>query len=327
MPKVNAPGAVKEAAPRNKLLIPLIAGGLAIVMLAVIAVFLFEVSRPATVQPLPVPQGQGPSTGTLLIKEQCRRDRDRRRQADQHKGFTLPDGTTSISLDPGEHKIFFSKAGYTGCPPVTVTIKAGEQAQVQCQMTKIPGAVTPTPTDAWLTIHSQPNVAVSIDSAPQGNVDDHGTLIVHIAQVKPGPHTLQLSLSGYQNSSQEFTISAGEKKDFTILLSPVVVVTHAPPTVIFSSSSSTVEQGNSVTLTWRTANASKVSINNGVGEVSANGDKTVSPKRTPPNDFSYSRNRNSHFAINGNRDEFVPLGIREMHHLVTAATTLFAPNG
>jgi hypothetical protein len=34
-----------------------------------------------------------------------------------------------------------------------------------------------------------------------------------------------------------------------------------------------------VTLTWRTANASQVSINNGVGEVSANGDKTVSPEK------------------------------------------------
>jgi tetratricopeptide (TPR) repeat protein/predicted Ser/Thr protein kinase len=280
VPAVNVPGAVKEAAPRNKLLIPLIAGGVAIVLLAVIAVFLFRGKQaPPQPQPFPVPQEQGESTGTLLVKgnaEEIEIDVDKPTNT---KGFTLPDGTASISLDPGEHKIFLSKAGYTECPPVTVTIKAGEQAQVQCQMTKIPGQVTPTPTDAWLTIHSQPNAAVSIDSVPQGNVDAHGTLIVHIVQVKPGSHTLQLSLNGYQNSIQEFAITAGEKKDFTVLLSPVVVVTHAPPTVIFSSSSPTVEEGNSVTLTWRTANASQVSINNGVGGVSANGDKTVSPEK------------------------------------------------
>jgi tetratricopeptide (TPR) repeat protein len=278
VPTVNAPGAVKEAAPRNKRVIPLIAGGLAIVLLAVIAVFLFR-GKQAPPQPTPAPKGQVPSTGTLLVKANVGDIEVDVDKATNTKGFTLPDGTTSISLDPGEHKIFFSKAGYTGCPQVTVTIKAGEQAEVQCQMTKIPGQVTATPTDAWLTIHSQPNTAVSIDSVPQGNVDDHGTLIVHIAQVKPGSHTLQLSLSGYQNSSQEFTIKAGEKKDFTILLSPVVVITHPQPTVIFSSSSPTGEEGNSVTLTWRTANASQVSINNGVGEVSANGDKTVSPEK------------------------------------------------
>ena len=265
------------------------AGIVSALLLAAVFIGMHFTSHPAPVaspepgapqpQPRPAPQGQGASTGTLLVKgnvEETEVDVDKPTNT---KGFTLPDGTFSVPLDPGEHKIFFSKAGYTGCPQVTVTIKAGEQAEVQCQMTKIPGQVTSTPTDAWLTIHSQPNAAVSIDSVPQGNVDDHGTLMVHIAQVKPGSHTLQLSLSGYQNSSQEFAITAGEKKDFTILLSPVVVVTHAPPTVIFSSSSPTVEQGNSVTLTWRTANASQVSINNGVGGVSANGEKTVSPEK------------------------------------------------
>jgi hypothetical protein len=283
VPKVNAPGAVREVAPaRNKLLIPLAAGGLAIAVLAVIGFFIFHGKQPApqTQQTTPqAPSLQGAPAGTLLVQGNTEEIEVNVDKPTNTKGFTLPDGTASISLDPGEHKIFFSKAGYTECPPVTVTIKAGEQAQVQCQMTQIPGKVVPPSTDAWLTIHSQPNAAVSVDSVPQGNVDAHGTLIVHIAQVKPGSHNLQLSLNGYQNSGQEFTVTAGERKDFTILLSPVVAVAHPPPTAIFTSSSPTVEEGNSVTLTWRTANASQVSISNGVGGVSANGEKTVSPEK------------------------------------------------
>jgi ketosteroid isomerase-like protein len=50
-----------------------------------------------------------------------------------------------------------------------------------------------------------------------------------------------------------------------------------PVQALFSASVTTIQPGQSATLNWQTSNASDVSIDNGVGEVAANGQKEVSP--------------------------------------------------
>jgi predicted Ser/Thr protein kinase len=275
-------GAGVEEAPKRSMMLPLVGGGVAVLVLAIVGFVVLKNKQTATTPQIQQQLQQQPllptpTTGTLLVKGNVEEIAVNVDKPNDTKGFTLPDGTTTLTLSPGPHQIFFSKAGYTECPQAAVTIKAGEQATVQCQMTKIPGVVVPPATDAFLTIHSLANAAVTIDNSPQGSIDATGNLLVHIPQVKPGSHHLQLSLNGYQNAGQDFTVKAGERKDFTIAMSPVVVVTHTPPTAILSPSSPTVEQGKSVTLTWSTANASEVSIDN--VPVSANGEKSVSPEK------------------------------------------------
>ena len=270
--------------PKKKPPVALIAGIAVVVVGAAVGFFVFKGKQPPP-QP-PQPQGGQPpitaTTGTLIVKgntEEIAVLVD----GPNTKGFTLPDGTVSIALDPGSHTIKFSKAGYTECAPVTIDIKAGGTETVPCQMTKIPGVVVPPPTDAFLTIHSTPNAAVSIDGSAQGVVDSHGTLIVHIQQVKAGEHNLSLALSGYQNSSQQFSIKVGERRDFTIPLSPVQVAPKPTPaatpapTALFTASTTNIEQGSPVTLNWQTANATEVSIDNGIGQVSTSGSKDITP--------------------------------------------------
>ena len=276
-------GAAAVEEPKKKPPIALIAIGAVVLIGAVVGFIIWKGNQPPPPQTKTIIQtAPTATTGTLLVKGNTETvavlvD------GPNTKGFTLPDGTVSIPLDPGKHTIRFSKAGYTECPEVTVTITAGGTATAPCQMTKIPGVVVPPPTDAFLTIHTTPNAAASIDGASQGTADSHGTLVVHIDQVKPGNHNLTLALNGYQNSSQEFAIKVGERKDFTIPLSPVQVVQKpqpaaAPPvTALFSASSQSVEQGQSVSLNWQTAYASEVSIDNGVGQVGTSGSKEVSP--------------------------------------------------
>ncbi len=51
----------------------------------------------------------------------------------------------------------------------------------------------------------------------------------------------------------------------------------AAPTVSLSASPSSIERGQSATLSWNTSNATSVTIDNGIGTVGASGNRTVSP--------------------------------------------------
>ena len=51
----------------------------------------------------------------------------------------------------------------------------------------------------------------------------------------------------------------------------------ATPTVTISADPSTIEKGQSSTLTWSSTNATNVSIDQGIGDVSTSGSRSVSP--------------------------------------------------
>jgi hypothetical protein len=59
-----------------------------------------------------------------------------------------------------------------------------------------------------------------------------------------------------------------------------VIDPDVPPAVNISATPTTIEQGNSSTLTWTTTNAASAAIDNGVGDVPVNGSITVSPTET-----------------------------------------------
>ena len=56
--------------------------------------------------------------------------------------------------------------------------------------------------------------------------------------------------------------------------------TPTAPTVSFSANPASVKQGQCATLTWSSTNASKVSIDQGLGNVDPSGSKQVCPGRT-----------------------------------------------
>ena len=51
----------------------------------------------------------------------------------------------------------------------------------------------------------------------------------------------------------------------------------AKPTATLSANPATIQKGKSSTLTWSTTNATNVSINQGIGDVSTSGSRSVSP--------------------------------------------------
>jgi serine/threonine-protein kinase len=287
VPQVSAPGKTQDVAPpRNKLLIPLIAAG--VVVLGVVGFEVWHHSQEAEpappqiiVQHVPAAPSTAP-VGTLLVQGSA--DKGGADNVEVFvdgvlKGFTLGDGSLKLPLDPGKHSVRLVKGGYAAVPESSITVSANHQETLPFKLTQSATAPPAEPV-AFMSVQSTPGATVTIDNAPQGATDARGNLVV---QVKPGSRALGITLNGYQPYAQTLNLKNGEHNNITATLNPIprpAAPTPAavqPVQALFSASVTTIQQGQSTTLNWQTANASGVSIDNGIGEVSANGQKEVSP--------------------------------------------------
>ena len=274
-----------EAAPAKKrMLVPILSVAVLVLAAAVIVITFVrpkpQVQTQVVKQIVPAPTA-APLSGTLDI------------QGDQDnveifvdgllKGFTLGNGSLKLPLDPGSHSIRLAKAGYSDFTQSGIQIAANKNLTLRYSLTKSTSNVPPPVTDAFLSIHSNPGAQVSIDHTPAGTTDGRGNLIV---QVKPGARTLQIAENGFQGFSQNFNIKAGERNNMSVMLTPIPVAAPKPTTpaaqpvqiLSFSASASQIEEGQSTTLQWQTANANDVSINNGIARVDNTGQTTVRPQ-------------------------------------------------
>jgi hypothetical protein len=89
------------------------------------------------------------------------------------------------------------------------------------------------------------------------------------ATAPPNAARMEINLNAYGDAS-----STG------FALFDDVVVTIDPPTATFTASPASIAAGQSSTLTWTAANATAVSIDNGVGAKPLNGSGSVSPTTT-----------------------------------------------
>lgn len=288
VPQIGFGPAEAEAAPRkSKLMIPLLAGGAVAVIAAVILVMHFRAPKPVAqapvaVQQLPAAPAAAPPTGTLAVDGSV--DGVQIFVDGLLKGFTQANGSLNLPLDPGTHNIRLAKAGYSDFTASTIDIAANKQTTLNYKLTRLTTAAPPPPpTEGFLNLHSAPGAQVSIDHVPAGTTDARGNLIV---QVKPGAKSLQIALNGYQPFTQNFNIRAGEQNNLSVVLTPVPAARPAAPApqpvqiLAFSASASQIEQGQTTTLQWSTANASRVSINNGIAQVDNTGQTIVRPQST-----------------------------------------------
>ena len=277
-----------EPAPRkSKLLIPIIAGVAIVLVAAVLLVLHFNAPKPALQSQAPAlpaapATAAAPPTGTLAVAGN--QDNVQIFVDGLLKGFTQKDGSLNVPLDPGTHSIRLTKAGYADFTSGAVAISANQQTPLRYDLVKSTSAAPPPPpTQGFLNLHSTPGAHVSIDNVPAGTTDARGNLIV---PVKPGARSLEIAMNGYQSFTQNFNIAAGQQNNLSVVLTPVPVAAPKPaaPTpqpvqiLAFSASASQIEQGQSTTLQWSTANASDVSINNGIARVDGSGQTTVRPQ-------------------------------------------------
>jgi serine/threonine-protein kinase len=291
VPQVSAPGATTDVAPqRNKLLLPLVVAG--VVVLGVIGFEVWHHTHEAPPAPQIViktvpgaPSVNAAPTGTLLLQGSVDKGTPDNVQVfvdGALKGFTLSDGTLKLPLDPGRHSLRFVKPGYGEIPSVQVNVAANAQQNLPFTLTQSAAAAPQQPV-AYLTIQSTPGASVTIDGVTKGATDAHG---LYVAQLQPGSRAVQISLNGYQSFSQTFNLKNGEQQNVTAVLQQIPKApTPSAPQVqpvfaVFSASQLTIQQGQSTTLNWQTANATNVSIDNGIGGVNANGSRDVNPATT-----------------------------------------------
>lgn len=93
-----------------------------------------------------------------------------------------------------------------------------------------------------------------------------------------GPVDLDGSEDTFVDSDTTFVLTATDGVDTVTCEASMniePVVNDAPQCLAFSVSNSPVDQGKQITLSWETENATGVSINQGIGTVAANGNRTV----------------------------------------------------
>ena len=88
-----------------------------------------------------------------------------------------------------------------------------------------------------------------------------------------------LSLAGLCLFALLIAISGGCRKKVAPVAppEPPAPAPTAKPTATISASPTTVQKGKSSTLSWTTTNATNVAIDQGIGDVSTNGSRSVSP--------------------------------------------------
>ncbi len=89
-----------------------------------------------------------------------------------------------------------------------------------------------------------------------------------------------LSVSPTTNTTYQLTVYGTQNRSVNCSVPVTVSNDPAPSCDSFTGAPATITLGQNATLAWQTSNASRVVINNGVGEVAVDGSKTVSPLTT-----------------------------------------------
>jgi serine/threonine protein kinase len=186
----------------------------------------------------------------------------------ERKGATGNDKKLEVpDLGVGRHEVRVEKQGYSQLPAQRVDVKKDSVLPVSFTLNESQGP------PSYLDIRGNPGAEVSIDGKIFGTVQPDGTLRV---QTEPGGHRLELGLNGYQSWSQSVDVKRGKSLPVTAQMTLVPV---AKPTATFTGSADRVQQGQSITLTWQTTNASDVTID-GIGAVQPSGSREVTPADT-----------------------------------------------
>ncbi len=178
-------------------------------------------------------------------------------------------------FDVGSHQITLRKSEYKDSQPQSVEIAKGRPATVNIPLEKGKSEV------AYIVITTNPGATVAIDGkAVEGRVPRVGRRTQPVA---PGTHTVQVILDGYEPYNGQADVKLGEKLSIYANLKPTakpqLPQPPTPPTIVFfTPTPSSVQQGQSVQLSWKTENANDVSIDP-IGRVEGSS-KVVSPTKT-----------------------------------------------
>ena len=102
--------------------------------------------------------------------------------------------------------------------------------------------------------------------------------IAYVYEETSYPYYYDTSYSGYSGFSGGYSYTYPDYRDeYNYNYNYTYRAPEPSPTCTLSANRSSIDEGDDVRLTWSTGNATSISINNGVGDVSRSGSDTVSP--------------------------------------------------
>jgi len=216
---------------------------------------------------VPAPKPVAPEVGTLTVRVNV--DQADVFVDDFLKGATER-GETTLRIVTGSHTIRVDKPGYVTTPPQQqIQIAKDQVLSLPFTLTKAPEGATPAPVDTYLMFTTRPGAIVRIDGKDAGTAQQDGSFSL---KTTPGSHKVDLSLHGFGSISRNLAVKAGNRRPVSMELAPIPA-----PLIDFATSESSVDQGGSVELRWRTQGASEVRIDPGIGAVSPQGKQPVTP--------------------------------------------------
>lgn len=221
-------------------------------------------------------------------------------------GNAIRDGSQTLTLSAGKHRIGVYNYGYT--PEIqTVNVEAGKKTDINATLVKTGGEVNGPFGDIELKGH--PRAAVLLNgNTPDyfvGHVDefDNNWLMHQWLLVNPGKYEVNVTRKGQTIWSGPVTVEAGQraviylnddgkikmksfKKGLTLGPQPrfyagvaTAAVPIAPVTAQLAAAQPQTTCGQPDSLNWRATDAVATSITE-LGSVPLNGDRTVNPTRT-----------------------------------------------
>ena len=126
-----------------------------------------------------------------------------------------------------------------------------------------------------LKIQSQPGEAqVYLNDEPKGMTSAGGDF--RLSGLTAGTYRLRVSLAGYKSWENSIRVTPGETGTVFVTLEQKA----SPPTVTLQADTTSIQSGQSVSLSWVSENATDVDIEPGVGKVAARGTTSVSPRES-----------------------------------------------
>lgn len=117
-----------------------------------------------------------------------------------------------------------------------------------------------------------PDIEVTIvGTARSTKTDQQGKYC--FSDLAAGTITLQIIRSGYNTLQQSVTVTGNVTVDLALIRTPVANVSIDS----FNADSTVITKGQSTTLRWAVTNSTGVSIDNGIGTVSASGSRSIAP--------------------------------------------------
>lgn len=173
------------------------------------------------------------------------------------------------SLTPGAHTIYFSVQDQNGN-------WSNEVASTLTIAASAPPTTLPPIVNSFYTTPG--TIPAGNPATLNWNVSNATSIMIDSGI---GPVASVGSIPIFPVTSSIYTITATNSLGSVMAATQVIVISSLPPDMpvinSFFASPAVVLKGNSTTLSWSVSNASTVQIDQGIGTVTANGIKTVTP--------------------------------------------------